>query len=88
MSEEMKKSNQDDSPATEQYELQEGPLYQFGMNRRTFFSALGSGVAIAFTISNSLGAALADGSVPESQLGAWIHIGENGRSPFTPGRQR
>jgi len=86
MSEEMKKSNQDDFPATEQYELQEGPPYQFSMNRRTFFSALGSGVAIAFTISNSLGAALTDGPVPESQLGAWIHIGENGKVTIYTGK--
>ncbi len=86
MLEPMKKSNQDDFVAPEQYELQEGPAYQFNMNRRTFFGALGSGIAIAFTVSNSLGAALTESPAPEDQLGAWIHIGENGKVTIYTGK--
>jgi isoquinoline 1-oxidoreductase len=86
MSKGMKKLKQVEHPAPEQYELQEGPAYQFSMNRRTFFGALGSGVAIAFTMSNSLGAALEGGPAPEDQLGAWIHIGENGRVTIYTGK--
>src|SRR5260221_8265551 len=81
-----KKKNKVVFPAIEQYELQEDPAYRFAMNRRAFFGALGSGVAIAFTISNSLGAALTDGPVPENQLGAWIHIGENGKVTIYTGK--
>ena len=40
---------------------------------------MGSGVAVAFTLSDALGAALSGESIiPEDQVGAWIHIGENG----------
>jgi nicotinate dehydrogenase subunit B len=74
----MKKQEQD-IIAPEQYELHEAPAYHFSMNRRRFFSVLGSGVAIAFTTGSSLGAALTDtAAAPEDQVGAWIHIGEKG----------
>jgi len=91
----MKKPKEDDFPAPEQYELQEKLAYQFSMNRRTFFGALGSGIAIAFTISNSLGAMLTEGPAAGSaraiepdgnQLGAWIHIGENGKVTIYTGK--
>lgn len=71
------KTKEKDLIAPEQYEMLERPSYTFSMNRRRFFEVLGSGVAVAFTISNSLGNAIA-GVAPEDQVAAWIHVGENG----------
>ena len=71
----MKESKKRDI-APEQYELMEQPRYRFTMNRRSFFEVLGSGVAIAFSLSNAFGKNV-DG-IAEDQLGAWIHVGENG----------
>ncbi|HZI23711.1 MAG TPA: molybdopterin cofactor-binding domain-containing protein, partial [Chryseolinea sp.] len=63
--------------AAEQYELQEKPRYGFTMNRRSFFEILGAGIAVSFSISNSVAKTLVDG-IPEDQIAAWIHVGENG----------
>ena len=83
----MKKREQDNFVASEQYELQEEPVYDFSINRRKFFSVLGSGLAIAFTVSNSLGASLIEESgASEDQVGAWIHIGENGKVTIYTGK--
>jgi nicotinate dehydrogenase subunit B len=72
--------------APEQYELQEAPSYQFGLNRREFFKILGSGIAISFAAVNST-AAFSDGSgLPEDQIGAWIHIGENSNVTIYTGK--
>ena len=71
------KTKEKDLIAPEQYEMREKPSHLFSMNRRRFFEVLGSGVAVAFTISNSLGNAITTGA-PEDQIAAWIHVGENG----------
>ena len=71
--------------APEQYELQEKSKYHFTMNRRSFFEILGSGIAVTFLASNSLGQTLTD-TVPEGQVGAWIHIGENGMVTIYSGK--
>ncbi|MBA4057768.1 MAG: isoquinoline 1-oxidoreductase, partial [Marivirga sp.] len=65
--------------APEQYELKEKPHYDFHMNRRNFFNVLGSGLAVTFSVVNSVAETLT--SVPkdaEDQISAWIHVGENG----------
>lgn len=81
------KKHEQDLIAPEQYELHEAPAYDFSMNRRRFFSVLGSGVAVAFTASSSLGAALTDTSTaPEDQVNAWIHIGEKGNITVYTGK--
>lgn len=71
--------------APEQYELFEKPTYHFKMNRRTFFEVLGSGLAITFTITNSFASSLTS-TVPEDQVGAWIHVGENGHVTIYTGK--
>ena len=73
----MKKKEQKNLLAPEQYELHASREYQFSMNRRRFFHVLGSGVAIAFTVGNSIASSLTE-TAPEDQLAAWIHINEEG----------
>jgi nicotinate dehydrogenase subunit B len=83
----MKKKLPESGLAPEQYELQETPRYTFAINRRKFFSVLGSGIAITFAAANSVTAALTNESgLPEDQIGAWIHIGENGNVTIYTGK--
>lgn len=73
--------------AKEQYELHETPVYNFKINRRTFFSRLGSGIAIAFSVSNSLASSfLNNEGAADDQLNAWIHISEKGRVTIFTGK--
>ncbi len=81
----MKNSNQD-FLAEEQYELREAPAYNFNMNRRTFFSVLGSGLAIAFSATGSVASSWETMPAPEDQLNAWIHIGETGKVKIYTGK--
>ncbi len=77
----MHKKIKDITLAPEQYELHAEPSYQFGMNRRKFFSVLGSGIAISFTVVNSIRAELIDNKDTkdsEDLISAWIHVGETG----------
>lgn len=81
------KSSEPDSIAPEQYELHAGPVYKFNLNRRRFFQVMGSGLAIAFTTYRSVAGSLKDEEkLPEEQLGAWIHIGENGNVTVYTGK--
>lgn len=77
-----------DIPAPEQYELHAAPAYRFTMNRRTFFKVLGSGIAVTFSVSNSLvGAPLRGDIAPDDdQLGAWIHVAESGSVTIYTGK--
>lgn len=83
----MKLIEQKDILAPEQYELYEEPAYQFNMNRRRFFGVMGSGLAIAFSATKSMGSVLADDDkTPEDQVGAWIHISETGNITIYTGK--
>jgi nicotinate dehydrogenase subunit B len=83
----MKRKEPDDMPAAEQYELDAAPVYRFNLNRRRFFQAMGSGLAIAFSTYKSLGAVLTeDLRAPEDQVGAWIHVGEAGNVTIYTGK--
>src|SRR5687768_8441054 len=81
----MKNKKEDQFLAPEQYELRDEPSYSFNMNRRTFFHALGSGIAVTFSIGSSLGSSLTD-TAPEDQLASWIHINENGTVKIFTGK--
>ena len=67
----------------DRYELNELPSYRFEIARRDFFKALGSGVLIAMVISRASGQQESGGgrrrgsSLPQ-EIGAWLHIGEDG----------
>lgn len=75
--------------APEQYELRGEPMHHFNMDRRRFFKVMGSGLAIAFSTYKSVAGALDDDDVlklPEDQVGAWIHVGEEGNVTIYSGK--
>jgi nicotinate dehydrogenase subunit B len=81
----MKRKVYESDLAPEQYELSEKPAYHFTVNRREFFKLLGSGVAITFAAVNNTYGLAADG-LPEDQIGAWLHIGEEGSVTIYSGK--
>jgi len=69
----------------ERYELHTGPAYTFDLNRREMFKLLGGGIVILSIISDasaqeSGGGWPRGGSAPRApqEIGAWLHIGDNG----------
>jgi nicotinate dehydrogenase subunit B len=69
----------------ERYELAAGPAYHFEMERRDFFKALGCGVLIVFTLDDVSaqqesggGSRRGPGAQLPQEIGAWLHIGEDG----------
>jgi nicotinate dehydrogenase subunit B len=83
----MKRKENIDITAPEQYELREGPVYKFNLNRRQFFKVMGSGLAIAFSTYKSFAGDLTDAlKAPEDQIAAWIHIGASGNVTIYTGK--
>lgn len=74
----------------ESYELYEEPRYDFEIDRRTFFKVLGGGIVVLLVANATLaqesgqsGRRRGGGQRP-AELGAWLHIGEDGTvSVFT-----
>src|SRR5262249_26360938 len=73
----------------ERYELREGPAYRFELDRRDFLKALGGGLLVLCLLDRDAPEVEAQqpggrrggfggGSVPQD-IGAWLHIGEDGR---------
>lgn len=64
----------------ERYELREDPVYDFPLGRRDFFKTLGGGVLILALIGESTAqeSGRGGGRGMPKEIGAWIHIGENG----------
>jgi nicotinate dehydrogenase subunit B len=66
-----------------QNELPPMPDHHFWLDRRKFFQLFGGGIAVAFLLQDMLSIAgeIAPSEVsrvPADQVGAWIHIGEDG----------
>lgn len=71
----------------ERYELREGRVHHFELQRRDFFKAMGGGVAILVAAGRPVAAAVAGqesggrrrrgDDLPEN-IGAWLHVGEDG----------
>ena len=72
----------------ERYEFSEPAVHHFELQRRDFFKALGGGVAILVAAGRPLDAAVvaqesggrrrrSDEELPEN-IGAWLHVGEDG----------
>lgn len=72
----------------EQYELEENSRHPFKMNRRKFFGALGSGIAVVITLNQVLGASAfaQEREVDDSMVAAWLHINEDGRVTVFTGK--
>src|SRR5689334_11887714 len=77
-----------DQLEAERYELFEGPAYRFSFNRRQFIKAFSGGIALIVPMSNLIAHTLqqeqgesgrnrSNERVPDD-IGAWIHIDENG----------
>jgi isoquinoline 1-oxidoreductase len=73
----------------ERYELSEGPAYRFELDRRQLFGLLGGGLIVACTLEafQESGARGRRGGEPApAALGAWLHIGEDGRITVYSGK--
>jgi nicotinate dehydrogenase subunit B len=68
---------------SERYELTAPPAYRFEVDRREFFKFLGAGILIVGVLKNAHALQESgtgkrpDKSLPK-EIGAWLHIGENG----------
>ncbi len=77
----------------ERYELQSGPAYDFAIDRREFFARIGGGLFVLVLLGDAeaqeSGARRRGGSgghtLPED-VGAWLHIGENGNVTVYTGK--
>jgi isoquinoline 1-oxidoreductase len=75
----------------ERYELQAAPAFHFELDRREFFKALGGGVFVFVLLDSVLaqesGAGRRRGADRTPQeLGAWLHIAEDGRIAVFTGK--
>lgn len=67
----------------ERYELREAPVHHFELDRRDFFKLMGGGVAVFLLLPKGLAqesgrrGSRHSEPLPEN-IGAWLHIGENG----------
>jgi CO/xanthine dehydrogenase Mo-binding subunit len=75
----------------ERYELSSPPAYHFELGRREFFRVLGGGVAVFLLVRKGLGQESGgrrfhfEERLPQN-IGAWLHIGENGRVTVFTGK--
>src|ERR1700674_5189594 len=77
----------------ERYELTAPPTYHFDVDRREFFRFLGAGVLIVCVLKDlralqesGAGGQGAQGTSLPKEIGAWLHIGENGRVTVYTGK--
>src|SRR5438105_9092390 len=76
----------------ERYELTAAPRYHFDFDRRKFFQFLGGGILVV-SVLQQVGLAQESGgarprrddSLPQ-EIGAWLHIGENGKVTVYTGK--
>jgi len=68
----------------ERYELDSPPLHRFDLTRRDVFRLLGGGLAVGFLLDDARaqesggGRRPGFGPEPTREIGAWLHIGEEG----------
>jgi nicotinate dehydrogenase subunit B len=76
----------------ERYELRAAAPYRFELGRRDFFKFLGAGVVVvsvlkpAIVAQESGGARQRRGESTPQEIGAWLHIGENGKITVYTGK--
>ncbi len=76
----------------ERYEFQASPQHHFELGRREFFRILGCGIAVLVALPETLTGQESGGGrrfqmeeIPQ-QIGAWLHIGEDGRVTLYTGK--
>jgi isoquinoline 1-oxidoreductase len=74
-----------------QDELPPKPEHHFHIDRRKFFQLFGGGIAVAFVLNDLFSfagevAPTETGATPTNQVGAWIHIGEDGKVSVYTGK--
>jgi len=75
----------------ERYELKAAPPYHFDLDRRDFFKFLGAGVLVVSILKPAIAAQESGGtrrrgdSLPK-EVGAWLHLGENGKVTVYTGK--
>lgn len=70
-------------------ELPPRPGYQFSLDRRKFLQLSGGGLLVAFVVHDLFSAenkTMLDQPEPASQVGAWLHIGEDGKVTVYTGK--
>ena len=74
----------------ERYELRESPRYQFDFDRRDFIKAVGGGIVVCLVFRSATGQQRGKGgrggSGAPQQMGAWLHIGEDGQVTLYSGK--
>ncbi|HXC47524.1 MAG TPA: molybdopterin cofactor-binding domain-containing protein [Candidatus Sulfotelmatobacter sp.] len=81
----MKKSEETFLLEPERYEFREMPMHQFALGRRDFFKIFGAGLAV-FAVAKDVSAMQETAPGPHGfhneelpkEIGAWLHIGEDG----------
>jgi isoquinoline 1-oxidoreductase len=75
----------------ERYELDEGPAYRFALDRRQFLGSLAVGLTVLFLLEEAPaqesggGRRRGGGNVPQ-EIGAWLHIAEDGQVTVFTGK--
>jgi isoquinoline 1-oxidoreductase len=67
----------------ERYELDAAPAYRFNLGRRSFFKSVGAGIVVALMVERALaqqesGRRRGGGGRTPQDIGAWLHIAEDG----------
>ncbi len=72
----------------ERYEQYESPVYHFQPARRDFFKILGGGIVVLYALRNaeSMEAQGRGGNALPQEIGAWLHIAENGEVSVFSGK--
>jgi nicotinate dehydrogenase subunit B len=81
----MRKSEETSLLEPERYEFRAMPMYQFALGRRDFFKIFGAGLAV-FAVAKDISAMQETAPGPHGyhneelpkEIGAWLHIGEDG----------
>jgi nicotinate dehydrogenase subunit B len=75
----------------ERYEFAEDPAYRFGLDRRQFLGTLAAGLLVLFVLDEAPaqesggGRRGGGGNVPQ-EIGAWLHVAEDGRVTVFTGK--
>jgi isoquinoline 1-oxidoreductase len=83
----------DESLEPERYEFFEAPRYRFDLDRRDFIRVLGGGIVVCLVLGDAIAQEEDDrprgrrgGGVTPQDIGAWLHIGEDGQITVHTGK--